>query len=117
MEYLNSKYESVGRREMAGMMVRMMAPVGGLVARAIRWGDLLAALGLGSAAIFSAERKDKDPAQRNQCSGKATRQFRRSQVEAESVGAPLHSSQTRATFRGPSAGPAGPRYPKTNVAG
>ncbi len=61
MEYLNSKYESVGRREMAGMMVRMMAPVGGLVARAIRWGSLLAALGLGSAAIFSAERKDKDP--------------------------------------------------------
>lgn len=52
MEYLQSKYESVGRREMLGMFFRMMAPVGGVVARAIRWGSLLAALGLGSAAIF-----------------------------------------------------------------
>lgn len=59
MEYLQSKYEQVGRREMLSMFFRMMAPVGTALARIIRWGSLLAALGIGSAALFSEREKSK----------------------------------------------------------
>lgn len=61
LEYLQTKYEQVGRREMLGMFFRMMAPVGTAVARVIRWGSLLAALGIGSAALFSERDKFKAP--------------------------------------------------------
>lgn len=59
LEYLQTKYEQVGRREMLGMFFRMMAPVGTVLARVIRWGSLLAALGIGSAALFSERDKLK----------------------------------------------------------
>lgn len=62
LEYVQTKYEQVGRREMLGMFFRMMAPVGTAVARIIRWGSLLAALGIGSAALFSEREKPKTPA-------------------------------------------------------
>jgi hypothetical protein len=70
LDYLQTKYEQVGRREMLGMFFRMMAPVGTVVARIIRWGSLLAALGIGSAAVFSKEREDSPPPTNKAAPGK-----------------------------------------------
>ncbi|MBX3460724.1 MAG: hypothetical protein KF696_12310 [Planctomycetes bacterium] len=52
LDYLQSKYESLGRREFLGLVFKMLAPVGSVLARIIRWGSLLAAIGLGSAAAL-----------------------------------------------------------------
>jgi len=52
LDYVQNKYNSLGRREALGLMVKMLAPVGTVLARIIRWGSLLAALGLGGAAAF-----------------------------------------------------------------
>ncbi len=53
MEYLQTKYESLGRKEFLGLVFKMLAPVGTVLARVIRWGSLIAALGLGGAAALS----------------------------------------------------------------
>lgn len=52
MDYLQNKYESLGRKEFLGLVFKMLAPVGTVLARVIRWGSLIAALGLGSAALL-----------------------------------------------------------------
>ncbi|MCC6464638.1 MAG: hypothetical protein IT463_04785 [Planctomycetes bacterium] len=59
LDYLQNKYESLGRREMLSIMFKMLAPVGSILARIIRWGSLLAALGLGGAAVLQGG--DKPP--------------------------------------------------------
>lgn len=60
LDYLQTKYESLGRREFLGLVFKMLAPVGSVLARIIRWGSLLAAIGLGSAAALGVS--DKQPA-------------------------------------------------------
>ncbi len=65
MEYLQSKYESLGRKEFLGLMFKMLAPVGTVLARVIRWGSLIAALGLGGAAILGGDRTPADDPARN----------------------------------------------------
>jgi hypothetical protein len=52
LDYLQLKYESLGRREFLGLVFKMLAPVGSVLARIIRWGSLLAAIGLGGAAAL-----------------------------------------------------------------
>jgi hypothetical protein len=52
LDYIQGKYENLGRREFLGLMFKMLAPVGTVLARVIRWGSILAAFGLGSAAAF-----------------------------------------------------------------
>lgn len=53
LDYLQTKYESLGRKEFLGLVFKMLAPVGSVMARVIRWGSLLAAIGLGGAAAIS----------------------------------------------------------------
>lgn len=60
MEYLQTKYESLGRKEFLGLVFKMLAPVGTVLARVIRWGSLIAALGLGGAAALSGGDKPVD---------------------------------------------------------
>lgn len=60
LDYLQTKYENLGRRELLGLAVRILAPVGGVIARVLRWGTLAAAVGLGSAAIFGGKEKPED---------------------------------------------------------
>lgn len=60
MDYLQTKYESLGRKEFLGLVFKMLAPVGTVMARVIRWGSLIAAFGLGSAAIFGGGDKPAD---------------------------------------------------------
>ncbi|MEZ5991309.1 MAG: hypothetical protein R3E76_03040 [Planctomycetota bacterium] len=52
LDYLQTKYESLGRKEFLGLVFKMLAPVGSVLARIIRWGSLLAAIGLGGAAAI-----------------------------------------------------------------
>lgn len=52
LDYLAGKYESLGRKEFLGLIFKMLAPVGSVLARIIRWGSLLAAIGLGGAAAI-----------------------------------------------------------------
>lgn len=62
LDYLQTKYESLGRKEFLGLLFRILAPVGGVVARVIRWGSLIAAIGLGgAAALGGAENREKQP--------------------------------------------------------
>ncbi len=61
LDYLQTKYESLGRREFMGLMFKMLAPVGGVLARIIRWGSLLAAIGLSGAAALGAGEKSSQP--------------------------------------------------------
>lgn len=60
MDYLQTKYESLGRKEFLGLVFKMLAPVGTVMARVIRWGSLIAAFGLGGAAIFGSSDKPAD---------------------------------------------------------
>lgn len=61
LDYLQTKYESLGRKEFLGMVFKMLAPVGSVLARLIRWGSFLAAIGLGGvAAIGDAEDKERN---------------------------------------------------------
>lgn len=60
LDYLQTKYESLGRKEFLGLVFKMLAPVGSVLARVIRWGSLLAAIGLGGAAAISGG-ADKQP--------------------------------------------------------
>jgi len=60
MDYLQGKYESLGRKEFLGLVFKMLAPVGTVMARVIRWGSLIAALGLGSAAFLGGGEKPAD---------------------------------------------------------
>lgn len=62
LDYLQTKYESLGRREFLGLMFKMLAPVGTVLARIIRWGSLLAAIGLGGAAAISNVKEQQQPA-------------------------------------------------------
>lgn len=55
LDYLVTKYESVGRRELLGLVFRALSPVGSVLARVIRWGSLLAAIGLSSFAAIQGE--------------------------------------------------------------
>ncbi len=55
LDYLVTKFESVGRRELLGLMFRAVSPVGSVLARVIRWGSLLAAIGLSSFAAIQGE--------------------------------------------------------------
>lgn len=57
LDYLAGKYESLGRKEFLGLVFKMLAPVGSVVARIIRWGSLLAAIGLGGAAAIGEKPK------------------------------------------------------------
>ncbi|MCB9933071.1 MAG: hypothetical protein H6841_06590 [Planctomycetes bacterium] len=63
LDYLQTKYESLGRKEFLGLVFKMLAPVGSVLARVIRWGSLLAAIGLGGAAAItgSADRQQQPP--------------------------------------------------------
>jgi hypothetical protein len=61
LDYLQTKYESLGRREFLGLMFKMLAPVGTVLARIIRWGSLLAAIGLGGAAAISNVKEQQQP--------------------------------------------------------
>ncbi|MDC1141556.1 hypothetical protein OAU50_00560 [Planctomycetota bacterium] len=56
LDYLQSKYESLGRKEFLGLIFKMLAPVGSVLARVIRWGSFLAAVGLGGAAAIGSEK-------------------------------------------------------------
>jgi hypothetical protein len=71
LDYLQTKYENLGRRELLGMAVRILAPVGGVVARVIRWGTLAAAIGLGSAAIFGGRDQQPPDVERQEGAGEA----------------------------------------------
>jgi hypothetical protein len=62
LDYLQTKYESLGRKEFLGLVFKMLAPVGSVLARIIRWGSLLAAVGLGGAAALTGGEKMKDAA-------------------------------------------------------
>lgn len=65
MDYLLTKYESLGRKEFLGLVFKMLAPVGSVLARLIRWGSLLAAIGLGGVAAISSggdKQSQKPPA-------------------------------------------------------
>ncbi|MCB9893555.1 MAG: hypothetical protein H6839_03810 [Planctomycetes bacterium] len=62
LDYLQTKYESLGRKEFLGLVFKMLAPVGSVLARVIRWGSLLAAIGLGGAAAITGG-ADKQPPQ------------------------------------------------------
>ena len=53
LDYLQNKYESLGRKEFLGLVFKMLAPVGSVLARVIRWGSLLAAIGFGGAAAIT----------------------------------------------------------------
>ena len=68
LDYLQTKYESLGRKEFLGLIFKMLAPVGSLLARVIRWGSLLAAIGLGGAAAItgSVKKQDQQPPAVNQ---------------------------------------------------
>jgi hypothetical protein len=61
LDYLQTKYESLGRREFLGLIFKMLAPVGSVLARVIRWGSLLAAIGIGGAAAFGGARENPQP--------------------------------------------------------
>src|SRR5690606_25588586 len=63
LDYLQTKYESLGRKEFLGLVFKMLAPVGSVLARVIRWGSLLAAIGLGGAAAISggADKQQQPP--------------------------------------------------------
>ena len=63
LDYLQDKYDSVGRRELLGLVFKMLAPVGSLLARVIRWGSLLAAVGLGGAAALGGKKAEAPQAQ------------------------------------------------------
>lgn len=63
LDYLQNKYESLGRREMLSIAFKMLAPVGSILARVIRWGSLLAALGLGGAAVLQSGDKNSQAPQ------------------------------------------------------
>ncbi|MEE9312745.1 MAG: hypothetical protein V3V10_10085 [Planctomycetota bacterium] len=59
LDYLQTKYESLGRKEFLGLIFKMLAPVGSVLARLIRWGSFAAAIGLGGvAAIGDAKNKE-----------------------------------------------------------
>ncbi|MCF6228948.1 MAG: hypothetical protein L3J82_09895 [Planctomycetes bacterium] len=59
LDYLQTKYESLGRKEFLGLIFKMLEPVGSVLARLIRWGSLAAAIGLGGvAAIGDAKNKE-----------------------------------------------------------
>lgn len=67
LDYLQTKYESLGRKEFLGLVFKMLAPVGSVMARVIRWGSLLAAIGLGGAAAISGgDKGNTQPAVVNQ---------------------------------------------------
>ena len=55
LDYLVTKYESVGRRELLGLFFRAVSPVGSALAKVIRWGGILAAIGLTSFAAIQGE--------------------------------------------------------------
>jgi hypothetical protein len=61
LDYLQSKYESLGRKEFLGIVFKMLAPVGSVLARVIRWGSLLAAIGIGGAAAIAGADKQQPP--------------------------------------------------------
>ena len=63
LDYLQTKYESLGRKEFLGLVFKMLAPVGSVMARVVRWGSLLAAIGLGGAAAISGggDKKEAQP--------------------------------------------------------
>jgi hypothetical protein len=61
LDYLAAKYESLGRKEFLGLIFKMLAPVGSVLARIIRWGSLLAVLGLGGAAAIGGGDKQQQP--------------------------------------------------------
>ncbi|MCC6572999.1 MAG: hypothetical protein IT462_04325 [Planctomycetes bacterium] len=64
LDYLVTKYESVGRRELMGLVFRALSPVGSVLARVIRWGSLLAAVGLSGFAALQGEPPKNTRAQR-----------------------------------------------------
>ncbi len=51
-DYLHKKFFGMGRKEALGMVFKMLAPVGSVLAKAMRWGSILAAIGLGGAAAL-----------------------------------------------------------------
>ncbi|MHC4841265.1 MAG: hypothetical protein ACYTDT_09980 [Planctomycetota bacterium] len=59
LDYLQTKYESLGRKEFLGLIFKMLAPVGSVLARVIRWGSFLAAIGLGGAAAIGGDAKEE----------------------------------------------------------
>jgi hypothetical protein len=60
LDYLQGKYDNLGRKEFLGLVFKMLAPVGSVLARIIRWGSLVAALGLGGAAALGGVEKAKE---------------------------------------------------------
>jgi hypothetical protein len=74
LDYLQNKYDSLGRRELLGIFFRMLAPVGSVLARIIRWGSLMAALGLGGAALGDLARGRTSPPPESEQSAPAPEQ-------------------------------------------